>query len=96
VPSADLEIIREGSRATVTQGSARSLAALPLAIAGKTGTAEVGGNKTPHAWFTSFGPYEDPELVITVLVENGGEGSSIAVPIAHDVWQWYYEKRYKK
>lgn len=89
----NLKIVTEGMRAAILWGSARSLAAQPLAIAGKTGTAQVGGSKKPHAWFTSFAPYQDPELVLTIVVEYGGESNEIAVPIAREIWQWYYNNR---
>ncbi len=88
-------VIREAMRQTVTDGSGRRLASFPLALAGKTGTAQAGGEATTHAWFTSFGPYEGPELVITVLLENGGEGDDAAVPFAEKIWQWWYENRYR-
>jgi len=83
----NIQIIRDGMRSAVTIGSARGLGALEAA--GKTGTAQVGGDQTPHAWFTGFYPYQNPELVLTVLVENGGEGSEAAVPIARDILNWY-------
>lgn len=85
-----LKIVREGMRQTVTAGSARSLNALPVAVAGKTGTAQWSTKKSPHAWFAGFAPYEKPELVITVLVEEGIEGSAITVSIAKDILSWYY------
>ena len=88
-----LDIIREGMKAVTEWGSARSYNGHPMEVAGKTGTAQAGGDRGPHSWFTSFAPYNDPELVITVLVENGGEGSSVASPIARDVWWWYYNNR---
>lgn len=88
-----IEIIKEGMRAAVTSGSAKGVYYLNIPLAGKTGTAQVGGDKKPHAWFTSFGPYSDPRLVLTVLVENGGEGSEVALPIAREIWQWYAENR---
>jgi penicillin-binding protein 2 len=60
----------------------------------KTGTAETGGKETePHAWITVFAPYHDPEIAVTVLVENGGEGSSVAGPIARDILKEYFEKK---
>jgi len=90
IDSNNLEIVRLGLRETVTKGSARSLLTLPVKVAGKTGTAQVGGKKKPHAWFTCFAPYENPEIVITVLVENGGEGSTIATPIAYKILKWYF------
>lgn len=55
-------------------------------VACKTGTAESVNNKTnPHAWFTVFAPVEKPRIAMTVLVENGGEGSSVAAPIAKKI-----------
>ncbi len=88
-----IAVVSEGMRQTVTQGSARGLNALPFAVAGKTGTAQTGGDEPTHAWFTGFGPYEDPEIVITILIERGGEGSSVAVPIAKDLFAWWEEHR---
>ena len=89
----NLKIVREGMRETVTLGSARSLAALPVTVAGKTGTAQWSTKKAPHAWFIGFAPYDKPEIAITVLVEEGVEGSAIAVPIAKDILNWYYSGR---
>ncbi|MFA7286256.1 MAG: penicillin-binding protein 2 [Patescibacteria group bacterium] len=86
-------VVREGMRRTVTDGSARSLGTLPITAAGKTGTAEVGGDIATHAWFSGFAPYENPQLVITILLENVGEGSSFAVPVARDVLTWWAAHR---
>jgi len=87
-----LRIVREGLRQAVTSGSARYLDSLPVSSAGKTGTAQWSSQKNNHAWFTGFAPYENPELVITILVEEGVEGSTIAVPIAHDILNWYFSR----
>jgi penicillin-binding protein 2 len=86
----NLQIVREGMRQTVTEGSARSLLSLPVSSAGKTGTAQWSSLRDNHAWFTAFAPYENPELVITVLVEEGKEGSEVAVPIAREIMAWYF------
>lgn len=86
-------IIREGLRETVLSGSARSLSALPVTAAGKTGTAQWSSTKATHAWFTGFAPYENPEVVITILVEEGGEGSAAATPIAREFLGWYFGQR---
>jgi len=60
----------------------------------KTGTAEIGGKETkPHAWITVFAPFYHPEVVVTVLVENGGEGSSFAGPIAKEILTKYFEAK---
>jgi len=91
----NIEIVRRGMRRTVTSGSAKSLQSVPVAVAGKTGTAQWSSKKPPHAWFTGFAPYDNPEVVITVLVEQGGEGSQVAVPIAREVLTWYFAKKHK-
>lgn len=63
-------------------------------VACKTGTAETGGKETePHAWLTVFAPYHEPEIVVTVLVENGGEGSKVAGPIATEIIKKYFENK---
>jgi len=61
-----------------------------LSVACKTGTAEVGTDGTPHAWFTLFAPADNPQVVMTVLVERGGEGSSVAGPIARKIADYYF------
>jgi penicillin-binding protein 2 len=84
-PDAAYQVVREGMRDGVVYGSGRALSALPFAVAGKTGTAQWNSQANTHAWFTSFAPYERPEIVVTVLLEEGGEGSSVAVPVARQV-----------
>lgn len=86
----NIKIVREGMKRTIAAGSAKSLQAVPVEVAGKTGTAQLSGDKQPEAWFTGFAPYDKPEIVITILIEEGGEGSSVAVPIAKDVLTWYF------
>jgi penicillin-binding protein 2 len=57
----------------------------------KTGTAESPSTSgSPHAWFTIFAPFDDPQIVITVLVEEGGQGSDIASPIAKELLTQYF------
>jgi penicillin-binding protein 2 len=68
-----------------------------IEIAGKTGTAEVGVKREDgtyqdsHAWFTAYAPFNEPEVVVTVFLKEGGEGSSYAVPIADKVLRAYFE-----
>ncbi|PIR66932.1 MAG: penicillin-binding protein 2 [Parcubacteria group bacterium CG10_big_fil_rev_8_21_14_0_10_36_14] len=86
----NINIIRQGLRDSVLYGSSRALSDLSVEVAGKTGTAEWRTNKTPHAWFTGFAPYDNPKIAITVLIEEGGEGSQTAVPIAKEILWWYF------
>jgi penicillin-binding protein 2 len=89
----NMEIVREGMRETVTLGSGRYLSLLPIEVAGKTGTAQWSSVKDTHAWFIGFAPYENPDLAFAILLEEGGEGSSTAVPVAYDILNWYYSQK---
>jgi penicillin-binding protein 2 len=96
IDSENVAIVRQGMRQAVTGGSARILASLPVTAAAKTGTAQVGGNKNPHAWFTSFAPFDNPEITLTILIENGVEGSATAAPVAREVLQFYFSNKIVK
>lgn len=85
VDANNLAVVRAGMRQAVLSGSARSLSSLPFTTGAKTGTAEIGETGKEHAWFTVFAPYENPQLVLTVLIEDGGEGVYAALPIAKQV-----------
>ena len=62
-------------------------AAIPgIRVAWKTGTAET-GQGTSHAWYIGFAPVEDPRVAVAVIVEDGGQGSLVAAPIAGSVMQ---------
>jgi penicillin-binding protein 2 len=84
-----LNIVKKGIREAVVSGSAKRLNQLAIEVAGKTGTAQISDSKKSHAWFTSFAPYNQPEIVLTILIENGGEGSEIAVPLAEEFYKYY-------
>jgi penicillin-binding protein A len=57
-------------------------AQIPNAIVGgKTGTAQLGGDANPHAWFLGFAQRGDATVVIVVMVENAGNGSTVSAPI---------------
>jgi len=76
---------------------------LPIAVAGKTGTAEYCddvaleasrcqfGSWPTHSWTLAFAPYEDPEVVILAFEYNGGEGASVAGPVVGRLMQAYFE-----
>jgi peptidoglycan glycosyltransferase len=75
----------------VADGSGTSAQIPGVRVAGKTGTAQTGGDGPPHAWFIGFAPAEDPQIAVAVVVENGGSlgseatGGRLAAPIARDV-----------
>lgn len=88
----NLQIIKDAMRQCVTSGSCDQLQGLKISSAGKTGTAEDAAHpKDPHSWFAGFAPFEDPEIVLTVMVENGGEGYTLAEPIAKELLEWWQD-----
>ncbi len=76
-----------------------------VVVAGKTGTAEFcqwdaaiedcafrdkDDNLPYHAWYTAYAPFEDPQIAVVVFVYNGGEGSSVAAPVAQKILDFYF------
>ncbi len=86
-----LSFVQKGMRAAVLSGSASLLNALSVEAAGKTGTAQFGVADKTHAWFAGYAPYENPEIALVILVEGGGEGHEAAVPVAKEVFSWYFQ-----
>jgi penicillin-binding protein 2 len=87
---ASLAAIREGLERTITDPEGTAHASLALCwppVAGKTGTAEVGGGRPDHAWFAGYTPVERPEWAIVVALEEGGNGSTAAAPLARRIGQ---------
>lgn len=60
-------------------------------VACKTGTAETEQDVT-HAWLTAYAPVDDPEIVVTLLVEKGGEGSSVAAPKVREILDFWFHQ----
>lgn len=92
VSQENIKVIQEGMRQAVISGSARALADLSVKAAGKTGTAQFGSQGQTHAWFVGYAPFQEPEIVLAILVEAGGQGHEISVPIAKEVLKWYFSK----
>jgi len=108
VPPDILKKIREALHGVVNdkKGTARGLRDRRLKIAGKTGTAQVARmierehdlkkiryKLRDHAWFVGFAPYDDPKIVVAVLVEHGGFGARAAAPIAKKVFKAFLTNR---
>lgn len=78
--------------AVVNEGTSPSLQSERYQVAGKTGSAEFDSNKeNSHAWFVGFLPADDPELVISIVFENGGLGGSVATKAAKQIFETYYD-----
>ncbi|HBR29394.1 MAG TPA: penicillin-binding protein 2 [Firmicutes bacterium] len=89
----NLAIVREGLEQVVEDGTARyAFQGFPLdkiPVAGKTGTAENKG-KNDFAFFASYAPADQPELVVVVVIEEGGFGSQAAAPLARKIYEAYF------
>lgn len=88
-----INYIRQGLRGVVndSRGTAQALATLSIAVAGKTGTAQVTGRQ-PHGWFAGFFPYEKPRFVICVFLEHGGSGYASSIVGKHIIERMLKEK----
>ena len=85
------DILTEMMQQVVQSGTASKLKGLSYTAAGKTGSAEYNTSTSDsHAWFTGFAPYDDPEICVTIIVEDAGSGGSYAVPIAKRIFDAYF------
>jgi penicillin-binding protein 2 len=110
VDPATVEAVRTGTRLAVTENPLGTLYKvfnveypLPVAVAGKTGTAEYCddvaakakrcqfGAWPTHAWTLAYAPFDDPEIIILAFAYNGEEGGVVAAPIVARVMQAYFE-----
>lgn len=100
-----LEEVREGMIGACSQGGTASAFFEWNAnsqngkVACKTGTAQTGVNDKTHAWFTIVAPAfsenpdsSEPQIVMTILVEEGGEGSVVAAPIAKEILDYWFNR----
>ena len=77
----------------VENGTASKLKDRSYTAAGKTGSAEFGNVKgQSHAWFTGFAPAENPEIVVTVIIEGGGSGGDYSAPVARRLFDAYFDE----
>ncbi len=99
-PSEYKRLISEEEASTLTEymvdvvenGTGSKLSGQSYTVAGKTGSAEFGTTKgESHAWFTGFSSAEDPDIVVTVIVEGAGSGGDYAVPMAKRIFDAYYK-----
>ena len=93
VGQGNLNIVREGmGMACEKGGTGWPFFNASYRVGCKTGTAERElGN--PHACFGAFAPFENPQVAITVIIEDGGEGSSVAAPAAREILDWWFSTR---
>jgi penicillin-binding protein 2 len=110
VQPASVDAVRTGTRLAVTADPLGTLHKIftvdypiPIAVAGKTGTAEYCddvarklqqcqyGSWPTHAWTLAYAPFDDPEIIILAFLYHGGEGGTVAAPVVARVMQAYFE-----
>jgi peptidoglycan glycosyltransferase len=95
IPSQEAAAIRDAMVQAVEGERGRQFtsgAKVPgVTTAGKSGTAELGGEGESHSWFIGFAPAENPQIAIAVLVEQGGRGGERAAPLAGSLLATYFE-----
>ncbi len=91
-----IEVAKEGMRMAASEagGTAYNIFKnFNIEVAGKTGSAEAGkdsnGNDLVNAWFVCFAPFDNPEVAVVVMIENGGHGN-YAAEVARDVLIQYF------
>lgn len=87
-----LETVKQGLKeATQPGGTAWPLRDFKISTAGKTGTGEVSSKEAkPYGWYTAFAPFEKPNIVVTVVLENSGEGSNVAAPVVKKAFEYWF------
>lgn len=86
----EADILTELMEGVVESGTATKLKGLSYTAAGKTGSAEFNSDSDSHAWFTGFAPADDPEICVTIIIENAGSGGEYAVPVAKRIFDAYF------
>jgi len=98
----NLEILREGMRMTVTgerapQASAKSLKEIPVAVAAKTGTAQITKKDCKNCytvWIVAFAPYNDPKILLVLTIEGVKDiSTAITIPVAKEILNWYFSQK---
>lgn len=88
----DAGILSDYMQDVIQEGTGKKLKDQSYTVAGKTGSAEYAGGQKgdSHAWFTGYSNVENPDIVVTVIVEGAGSGSDYAVPMAKRIFDAYY------
>lgn len=88
------DILTDMMSTVVTEGTAKKLKNKTYTVAGKTGSAEYSDyTNSTHSWFTGFAPVENPEICVTIILENAGTSGLHAVPMAKMIFDEYFKRQ---
>lgn len=92
--SDEAKIVTELMSAVITDGTGKKLKNNNYTVAGKTGSAEYSDySKSTHSWFTGFAPVENPEICVTIILEDAGTSGLHAVPMAKMIFDEYFRRQ---
>lgn len=92
LPPEEAGILTDYMISVVNEGTGSAVATGSYQAAGKTGSAEFDKTKESHAWFTGFAPADNPKVVVTVIIEEGGAGGQTAAPVARQLFDAYFSR----
>ncbi len=91
IPAATLYTIKNAMQKVTEEGTAAAMFdSFPIPFGAKTGTAEVGTGKSSNAIFTAFAPFNDPEIVVTTIIEQGSSGINAGYSV-RDIFAKYFD-----
>lgn len=91
----EADILTDMMTLVVEDGTGKNLRNNTYTVAGKTGSAEFSDySKNTHSWFTGFAPAEDPEICVTIILEEAGTSGLHAVPMAKKIFDVYFRNKY--
>jgi len=94
IKSENLKVVREGMKQAVTNGTATGwLDQLNVSTACKTGSAQTEKKGILDNWITVFAPYDDPQIVLTIMIKDVKEGQSVTQPLAQRILEWYFTSK---
>ena len=93
IDRSNFEIVRDGMKMVMENGSGRWAQIPGIDSGGKTGTAQAPGDRDDHSLFVMFAPFDNPQIALSVMVENGGFGATQAAPIASVVAEYYLNRK---
>lgn len=90
-PDGVRDVLLNAMKSVTENGSAaRVFSSYPIAVGGKTGTAQTSENRSDNALFTAFAPFNDPEIVVTCVIEKGANGTDAGFAV-RDVFSYYFD-----
>lgn len=89
----EAEVLTDFMAEVVKSGTATSLQSDKFSATGKTGTAQNKSGSGNHSWFIGFSNSDNPEIVVSIIVENAGSSSKHAVPIAKELFNTYFSNK---